>query len=63
MTPRVPRPYPLSEPDDDQPAEEDRPVFIGPDYAAIRARDWARIHTLADNREPVVIAPNVGRRT
>jgi hypothetical protein len=35
-------------------------TFIGPDYAAIRARDWKRVHELADKRAPFFV-PRVER--
>lgn len=37
-----------------------RPTFGVPDYAAIRSRNWARIHTQADKREPFFV-PGVRR--
>lgn len=34
------------------------PKFIGPDYAAIRARNWRKIHERGDKREPIHFDPS-----
>jgi hypothetical protein len=36
----------------------DRPTFIGPDYAAIRAVDWRAVHERGDKREPLHFDPS-----
>lgn len=45
---------------DDEPKTE-APKFIGPDYAAIRARNWRAIHERSDKREPLHFEPRPGR--
>lgn len=32
---------------------EERPTFIGPDYAALRSVAWDKVHTRSDKREPL----------
>jgi len=34
-----------------------KPIYIGPDYAAIRKRDWSAVHIAADNRRPFRFPP------
>lgn len=36
-------------------------VFIGPQYARMRATDWGRLHVRADRRPPLDFITTIGR--